>query len=101
MDIQTQKSYLFLHGRFLSACGSGLCSASNHSLTHEQRTGAGHSMMTSIRTSMVDVCFRKACAMPTFEDLSGLSVTALAIFARAHRAMRHSPLAAFSEPAQT
>jgi hypothetical protein len=25
MDIQTQKSYLFLHDRFLSACGSELC----------------------------------------------------------------------------
>ncbi len=26
MDIQTQKSYLLLHDRFLSACGSELCS---------------------------------------------------------------------------
>src|ERR1035441_10333262 len=25
MDIQTQKSYLFLHDRFSSACGSELC----------------------------------------------------------------------------
>src|SRR5580704_18010297 len=47
MDIQTQKSYLFLHGRFLSACGSGLCSSAVHRLTHDQRTGNGHAMMTS------------------------------------------------------
>src|SRR5579863_9472467 len=47
MDIQSQKSYPLLHGRFLSACGSGLCSATIHSLTHDQRTGTGHSMMTT------------------------------------------------------
>jgi hypothetical protein len=33
MDIQAQKSYLLLHDRFLSACGSVLCSCSVHSLT--------------------------------------------------------------------
>jgi hypothetical protein len=46
MDIQTQKSYL-LHDRFLSACGSELCSFVAHSLTHGQRIGAGHSIVTN------------------------------------------------------
>jgi hypothetical protein len=46
MDIQSQKSYLFLHDRFLSACGSELCFFLNHSLTHGQRSRTGHSMMT-------------------------------------------------------
>jgi hypothetical protein len=48
MDIQSQKSYLFLHDRFLSACGSELCFFLNHSLTHGQRSRTGHSMMTSV-----------------------------------------------------
>jgi len=34
MDIQAQESYLFLHDRFLSACGSELCFFLNHSPTH-------------------------------------------------------------------
>ena len=48
MDSKTQKSYLLLHGRFLSACGSGLCSSSNHSLTHDLRNGTGHSILTKL-----------------------------------------------------
>jgi len=51
MDIQSQKSYLFLHDRFLSACGSELCFFLNHSLTHGQRSRTGHSMMTSRESS--------------------------------------------------
>ena len=39
MHIQTQKSYLCLHDRFLSACGSELCFFQNHSLIHGQRIG--------------------------------------------------------------
>jgi hypothetical protein len=39
MDIQAQKSYLFLHDRFLPAWGSEQCSSSAHRLTHGQRSG--------------------------------------------------------------
>jgi hypothetical protein len=55
MDIQSQKSYLFLHDRFLSACGSELCFFLNHSLTHGQRSRTGHSMMTSVAPRRVAV----------------------------------------------
>ena len=48
MDIQTQKTYLFLHDRLPSACGSELCVLPNHSLTHDERIGAGHSILTVI-----------------------------------------------------
>jgi hypothetical protein len=56
MDIQSQKSYLVFHDRVLSACGSELCSTSAHRLTHDQRRGTGHSMMTK---SFVEVNLKR------------------------------------------
>jgi hypothetical protein len=44
VDIQTQKSYLLLHDRLPSARGS-LLSFWTHGLTHDQRIGAGHSIL--------------------------------------------------------
>jgi len=38
---------LFCMTGFLSACGSELCSFPAHSLTHGQRIGAGHSILTN------------------------------------------------------
>jgi hypothetical protein len=46
MDIKTQKSYLFLHDRFLSACGSELCFGFDSQPNPRPAQGAGHSMMT-------------------------------------------------------
>src|ERR1019366_8098566 len=47
MDIQAQKSYLFLHDRFLSACGSALCFFPESQPNPRSAHWTGHSMMTS------------------------------------------------------
>jgi hypothetical protein len=50
MDIQAQKSYCFLHDRFLSACGSELCFLLESQLNPRSAKGTGHSMMTRALT---------------------------------------------------
>src|ERR1035438_2449504 len=46
MDIQSQKSYLFLHDRFLSACGSELCFLPESQTNPRSAHWAGHSILT-------------------------------------------------------
>ena len=46
MDIHAQKSYLFLHGRFLSACGSDLCCLQVSQINPRIAQGTGHSILT-------------------------------------------------------
>ncbi|MDR3386034.1 MAG: hypothetical protein P4L92_03190, partial [Rudaea sp.] len=44
--IQTQKSYLFLHDRFLSACGSELCFLLESQPNPRSAHWTGHSILT-------------------------------------------------------
>src|SRR5664279_2342674 len=53
MDIQTQKSYLVLHDRFLSACGSELCFFTESQPNPRSAQWTGHSMMTSAAEASV------------------------------------------------
>ena len=53
MDIHAQKSYLFLHGRFLSACGSDLCCLQVSQTNPRIAQGTGHSILTSISVPSV------------------------------------------------
>src|ERR1039458_1853702 len=48
MDIQSQKSYLFLHDRFLSACGSELCFLPESQPNPRSAHWAGHSILTRV-----------------------------------------------------
>lgn len=46
MDIESQKSYLFLHDRFLSACGSELCFCPESQVNPRSAHWTGHSILT-------------------------------------------------------
>ena len=49
MDIQSQKSYLFLHDRFLSAYGSELCFCPESQPNPRSAHWAGHAILTRRR----------------------------------------------------
>jgi hypothetical protein len=51
MDIQAQKSYLFLHDRLLSACGSGLWFLPESQPNPRPAQWTGHSILTSVSYS--------------------------------------------------
>jgi hypothetical protein len=52
MDIQSQKSYLFLHDRFLSACGSELCFCPEAQPNPRSAHWTGHSILTKWAVSL-------------------------------------------------
>src|ERR1039457_6150775 len=87
MDIQSQKSYLFLHDRFLSACGSELCFLPESQPNPRSAYWAGHSILTRWQIRFKRI--QRVATGPTTIDCGKIS----------GRTGEHSPIPASCETA--